>query len=194
MLLHLQPFNNSHLHIIVGLQSLKCCISRQNKYLPKGVILQHTLQLYTVHMWSFSTYCNCMQRTCDPLAHIATVHSAHCSCTQHTWSFSTHCSCTQHTCDPSATWQLYTVHVRHKSCSSCVFGNYEPSTLLFGLQKQHLGGHLCYGNKWKWLFVNGCVCKSFFSTNVMECLCLNMFLDWTVFWGFCWKVMTLEWS
>ena len=123
MLLHLQPFSDSHLHIIVGLQSLKCCISRQNKYLPKGVILQHTVQLYTAHMWSFSTHCNCTQHTCNPSAHIAAVHIAHMILqhtlqlytahvilqhtlqlyTAHTWSFSTHCSCTQCPSDTRAT-------------------------------------------------------------------------------------------
>jgi len=47
MPLRLQPIKDSHLHIliIVGLQPLKCRTGRPNKYLPQGVILQHTLQL-----------------------------------------------------------------------------------------------------------------------------------------------------
>jgi len=114
--LYLQPFKDSHLHllVIVGLQPLKCRISRPNKYLPQGVILQHTLQLYTAH-------------------------------------------------------------IRHKSCSSCVSGNLWTIHIIVWAAE----ATLCYGNKWKWLFVNGCGCKSLISTNVMECL--NVFQDWTVF-------------
>jgi hypothetical protein len=116
MLLHLQPFKDSHLHllIIVGLQPLRCCISRPNKYLLKGVILQHTLHLYTAH-------------------------------------------------------------IRHKNCSSCVSGNLWTIHIIVWAAE----ATLCYGNKWKWLFVNGFGCKSLISTNVMKCL--NVFQDRTEF-------------